>query len=68
VILTPKQEESLSKFMSMILRHALEQFSLKLDHEGYCDIKDLIQGIRSESRWADVFESDIKQVVDHCGT
>ncbi|WP_311082285.1 RNA 2'-phosphotransferase [Paenibacillus polymyxa] len=27
----------------MILRHALEQFSLKVDHEGYCDIQDLIQ-------------------------
>ncbi|WP_307350396.1 RNA 2'-phosphotransferase [Paenibacillus polymyxa] len=52
----------------MILRHAPEQFSLKLDHEGYCDIQDLIQGIRSENRWADVCESDIKQVVNHCGT
>ncbi|MGQ3481123.1 RNA 2'-phosphotransferase [Paenibacillus sp. TY11] len=67
-MLTPKQEESLSKFMSKILRHAPEQFSLKLDHEGYCDIQDLIQGIRSENRWADVCESDIKQVVNHCGT
>ncbi|WP_268747491.1 hypothetical protein [Paenibacillus polymyxa] len=26
----------------MILRHAPEQFSLKLDHEGYWDIQDLI--------------------------
>ncbi|MDR6777949.1 RNA:NAD 2'-phosphotransferase (TPT1/KptA family) [Paenibacillus peoriae] len=54
--------------MSMILRHAPEQFSLKLDHEGYWDIQDLIQGIRSENRGADVCELDIKQVVNHCGT
>lgn len=37
-MLTPKQEESLSKFMSEILRHTPEQFGLELDHEGYCDI------------------------------
>ncbi|MGG4216335.1 RNA 2'-phosphotransferase [Paenibacillus sp. FSL L8-0638] len=65
-MLTPKKEESLSKFMSKILRHTPEQFGLELDHEGYCDIQELIQGIRSENRWSDVSESDIKQVVSHC--
>ncbi|WP_068503567.1 RNA 2'-phosphotransferase [Paenibacillus kribbensis] len=65
-MLSPKQEESLSKFMSKILRHTPEQFEIDLDHEGYCDIQDLIKGIRSENRWSDVSESDIKQVVKNC--
>ncbi|MDN4086983.1 RNA 2'-phosphotransferase [Paenibacillus polymyxa] len=65
-MLTSKQEESLSKFMSKILRHTPEQFGLELDHEGFCDVQDLIQGIRSENRWSEVSESDIEQVVSHC--
>ncbi|OZB97783.1 RNA 2'-phosphotransferase [Paenibacillus sp. XY044] len=65
-MLNSKQEESLSKFMSKILRHTPEQFGIELDHEGYCDIRDLINGIKSEKRWSAVSESDIKQVVDHC--
>jgi putative RNA 2'-phosphotransferase len=45
-MLNSKQEESLSKFMSKILRHTPEQFGLALDHEGYCDIQDLLNGIK----------------------
>ncbi|MEC0241683.1 RNA 2'-phosphotransferase [Paenibacillus dokdonensis] len=37
-----------------------------MNHEGYCDIRDLINGIKSEKRWSAVSESDIKQVVDNC--
>ncbi|BFH64804.1 RNA 2'-phosphotransferase [Paenibacillus azoreducens] len=65
-MLNRKQEESLSKFMSKILRHTPEQFGLDLDHEGYCDIQDLLNGIKSEKRWSNVSEADILQVVENC--
>jgi putative RNA 2'-phosphotransferase len=65
-MLNSKQEESLSKFMSKILRHAPEQFGLELDHEGYCDIQDLLGGIKPEKRWSYVSEADIIQVVENC--
>lgn len=65
-MLSPKQEESLSKFMSKILRHTPEQFGVNLDHEGFCDIDDLISGIRAEERWSDITETDIIQVAKNC--
>ena len=65
-MLSPKQEESLSKFMSKILRHTPEQFGVELDHEGFCHINDLINGIKSEIRWSQISELDIVQVVENC--
>ncbi|MGO4949232.1 RNA 2'-phosphotransferase [Paenibacillus sp. DRB1-1] len=65
-MLSPKQEESLSKFMSKILRHTPEQFGIKLDHEGYCHVQDLISAIKSENRWSDIGEAGIDQVVTNC--
>ncbi|WP_339201749.1 RNA 2'-phosphotransferase [Paenibacillus sp. FSL P2-0322] len=65
-MLSPKQEESLSKFMSKILRHTPEQFGIKLDHEGYCHVHDLISAIKSENRWLDIGEAGIDQVVTNC--
>jgi putative RNA 2'-phosphotransferase len=65
-MLSPQQEESLSKFMSKILRHTPEQFGVTLDHEGFCDIDDLINGIQAEARWSGVSGEDIIQVVENC--
>lgn len=36
-MLNKKEEESLSKFMSKLLRHTPEEFGLTLDHEGYIE-------------------------------
>ncbi|OAB41315.1 RNA 2'-phosphotransferase [Paenibacillus glacialis] len=65
-MLSNKQEESLSKFMSKILRHTPEQFGIILDHEGYCDVQELIKALRSENRWSDIEEADVIQVVTNC--
>ncbi|WP_145018440.1 RNA 2'-phosphotransferase [Paenibacillus sp. Y412MC10] len=65
-MLNSKQEESLSKFMSKILRHTPAQFGIQLDHEGYCHIQALIDGISTENKWAKISEADIVQVVENC--
>lgn len=65
-MLSPKQEESLSKFMSKILRHTPEQFGVELDHEGFCPNNDLIKVIKSEDKWSEISESEITQVVENC--
>lgn len=65
-MLSPKQEENLSKFMSKILRHTPEQFGVDLDHEGFCHIDELVKGITAEERWSNINEADIIQVVKNC--
>ncbi|WP_054954817.1 RNA 2'-phosphotransferase [Paenibacillus dakarensis] len=65
-MLTSKQEESLSEFMSKNLRHTPEQYGVELDHEGFCHIHDLIKGIKSENKWSEIADSDILQVVENC--
>ncbi|OCT11087.1 RNA 2'-phosphotransferase [Paenibacillus pectinilyticus] len=65
-MLLSKQEESLSKFMSKMLRHTPEQFGLVLDHEGFCHIQELLSAIRSEVRWSNIQVEDITQVVRNC--
>jgi len=65
-MLSPQQEESLSKFMSKILRHTPEQFGVVLDHEGFCDIDELIMGLQAEVRWFGISREDIIQVVQNC--
>ncbi len=66
VMLSRKEEQSLSKLMSKILRHTPHEFGLSLDHHGYCRIEDLLQAIRSEKRWISVEQEDIKLVVNNC--
>lgn len=40
---------SLSKFISLILRHKPETVGLTLDSQGYADVKELIEGIKKHS-------------------
>lgn len=47
--LTQKQLTSLSKFLSLILRHKPETINLSLDSEGYVDINQLISNINKHS-------------------
>lgn len=65
-MLTEKQEESLSKFMSKILRHSPDAFGITLDQEGFCKLDDFVSAIRNEARWSSIQNSDIEQVVRHC--
>lgn len=61
-----KTEEDLSRLMSFILRHKPEQFDLKLAKDGSCLIAELISAIKTNSRWSNVTEDDIQQVVANC--
>lgn len=49
--LTQKQLTSLSKFLSLILRHKPETVNLSLDSEGYVDINQLISNINNNSEY-----------------
>lgn len=63
-MLDPKSEKSLSKMMTLILRHSPETFGVTLDPEdGSCAVDDLITAIRSEPKWSWVKREDLEQVV-----
>jgi putative RNA 2'-phosphotransferase len=60
-------EVSLSKFMTKLLRHTPEQYSLILDPEdGSCTLDDLLSVLVKTPRWSEVTVGDIRQVVANC--
>lgn len=38
--------DSISKYISLILRHKPEQIGIKLDQNGWADVEELIKGIQ----------------------
>lgn len=65
-MLSRKKEESLSKFMSKILRHTPDQYGIDLNHDGYCEVSDLLASINREPRFSDITLCDIEYVVKNC--
>lgn len=65
-MLSKKQEESLSKFMSKILRHSPEEFGISLDEAGFCKVESFVRAIQNEPRWSSINISNIEQVVRNC--
>lgn len=59
-------EEKLSKFMSLILRHKPEKFGLKLATDGSCTIDELISVINVQSKWSGITHDNIIQVAKNC--
>jgi putative RNA 2'-phosphotransferase len=55
-------DRSLSKFMSLILRHQPEQFGLKLDNRGFAPIEDLTAAIQTKKSW--ITEDDIRRIAE----
>ncbi|MFQ6104072.1 MAG: RNA 2'-phosphotransferase [Candidatus Glassbacteria bacterium] len=55
-------DRSISKFMSLILRHQPEQFGLKLDGRGFVPIGELVEAIRTRKSW--ITESDIRRIAE----
>lgn len=57
----------LSKFLSLVLRHRPELLDISLDQNGWCDVNDLIDGMRRKGKLIDlkilkaIVESDNKQ-------
>ena len=57
------RQEKISKFLSYILRHRPEKIGIKLDKEGWVDVKELIEKSKNEI----VFDfNELKYVVQHC--
>jgi putative RNA 2'-phosphotransferase len=46
--MTPKQQKTISKFLSYVLRHHPEQIQLQLDENGWADVDELITKSQSE--------------------
>ncbi|MHA6532887.1 RNA 2'-phosphotransferase [Paenibacillus sp. BAC0078] len=66
-MLNQAAEVSLSKFMTMLLRHTPEAYGLILDPEdGSCLLEDLLGVISKTPRWSGINEVDIRQVVANC--
>lgn len=43
-------EKSLSKFLSLILRHKPETIGIKLDANGWADIEEILSGIKRKEK------------------
>lgn len=64
VVLSQQSEKSLSKLLSLILRHSPEAFGVTLDPEdGSCSLDSLLEAVRAQSKWSAVQQEDIEQVV-----
>jgi len=59
-----KKSVTLSKFMSLVLRHDPESFGLSPDQHGFVKIGDLLTVLRK--RYGDIQVSDIETVVQNC--
>jgi len=57
---TDSIDRSISKFMSLILRHQPRQFGLELDNRGFVQLKDLTNAIATRREW--ITESDIVRI------
>ena len=61
---TPKQLKSLSKFMSLILRHKPEDFGVVLDPEGWTGIDELLEAMNRERPVTRAQLEDVVQQVE----
>jgi putative RNA 2'-phosphotransferase len=54
---------SLSKFLSLMLRHQPEKFGLTLDAEGFAPLEDVLRAVRAQM--TDVTAADIAAMIEH---
>lgn len=55
------QEDQISKFLSLILRHHPEKIELTLDSKGWADVNDIIE--KSKAKYPDLTEKDLFAIV-----
>lgn len=63
-MLNKKEQTSVSKFMSLILRHKTKNFGLESDSYGLVLIKDLLKILKK--RFPEITQSEIESVVKNC--
>ncbi len=61
------RRKSLSKFLSLLLRHKPDILDLKMDKHGFVNVKELIAKIRRRPGFGWVTFDDIKILVEHDG-
>lgn len=61
-MMTDKEKNKISKFLSLVLRHKPEEIGLMLDNEGWANISDLIQ--QSNQNNVVFTFNELKEVVD----
>lgn len=64
--MTKKEQENLSKYIALILRHKPEVIGITLDEHGWANVKELINGINQTQRFTmgmleKIVEEDSKQ-------
>jgi putative RNA 2'-phosphotransferase len=60
------KSNKLSRFMTYILRHHPEEFDIILDKSGFCNINDLLNAIKTKSKWRNETLEDVTDVVKIC--
>ena len=58
-----KQQEHISKFISLILRHKPEAVGISLDSQGWADVQELMDGMKEQGKSVEL--SDLEIVVDN---
>jgi putative RNA 2'-phosphotransferase len=61
--MSPNSVESLSRFLSYVLRHAPREFGLVLDQDGYVSLDTLVAAIRTRPKWRRLNKEDILDLV-----
>ncbi len=57
-----KQQEHISKFISLILRHKPEAVGITLDSQGWANVQELMNGMKEQGKYIEL--SDLEIVVD----
>lgn len=57
----PKQKKTISKFMSLVLRHEPQQIGLELDEAGWAPLDDVLTGL--QKKWPQVTREDVLEIV-----
>lgn len=56
--------ENLSKELSYALRHAPLEYNLKLDDEGWVEIKCLLDSFQNKSEWTNLTKEDLVDMIE----
>ena len=56
-------KNQLSKFLSGLLRHFPDEYSLEYDSEGWFELNDVVECVQNKNNYRNIKESDIIQIV-----
>lgn len=56
--------EELSRGVSYALRHAPWEYELEMDEEGWVSIEQLLEALRREEKWKNIYEADLSKMIE----